>query len=288
MRYLGGVDLSLADKVVFVTGASGGIGRALCEAFAAEGAHLVLHGHRRLAELERWVEGQPWRERVLCVGADVGDPAAVEAAFESAAARFGRIDACVANAGVWPRESQLMHQASEQRIRGVLESNLLGAVWTARAFLAALARSGPREDGHGAALVLIGSTAGRFGERGHAEYSVSKAGLYGLLRTLKNEIVELDPYGRVNMIEPGWTVTHLVREELEHPGAIAAVTRTMPLRQLARAVDIARAALFLCSPSMSRHVSGEVLTVAGGMEGRALWEPAEIDEDAVRRRLREA
>ncbi len=282
------MDLALADKVVFVTGASGGIGRALSEAFAAEGARLVLHGHRRLAELERWVGEQPWRERALCVTADVGSPAEIEAAFASAAARFGRVDACVANAGVWPRDSQLLHPASEQRIRGTIDSNLLGALWTARAFMGALDRSGPRADGHGAALVFIGSTAGRFGERGHAEYSVSKAGLYGLVRSLKNEIVKLDPCARVNMVEPGWTVTHLVREELEAEGAIAGVTRTMPLRQLARAVDIARAVLFLCSPVMSRHVSGEVLTIAGGMEGRALWERAEIDEAAVRRRLREA
>ncbi len=61
----------------------------------------------------------------------------------------------------------------------------------------------------------------------------------------------------------------------------------MPLRQLARAKDIARAALFLASPAAARHVSGEVLTVAGGMEGRALWEAADVDEADVRRRVRE-
>lgn len=281
------MDLQLQDKVVLVTGASGGIGRALAETFAAEGARLVLHGHRHRVELEAWVAEQPWRERALCVGGDVADAAAVEAAFATARERWGRVDVAVANAGVWPRDDLLLHEAPVERIRATLDTNLFGALWTARAFLAALAASGPRADGHGAALVLVGSTAGRFGERGHADYAVSKAGMYGLVRSLKNEVVRLDPYGRVNMVEPGWTVTHMARAELERPGAIAGVARTMPLRQLARAVDIARAVLFLASPALARHVSGEVLTVAGGMEGRVLWGAADVDEDAVRRRLRE-
>jgi 3-oxoacyl-[acyl-carrier protein] reductase len=186
---------------------------------------------------------------------------------------------------VWTPEAKLLHEADEDRIRRTIDTNLLGGVWTARAFFAALAATGPRSDGDGAALLLIGSTAGRFGEKGHAEYSVGKAGLYGLLRSLKNEIVELDPYARVNLIEPGWTVTHMARPALEEPGVISKVVRTMPLRQLGRAVDIARAALFLASPAAARHVSGEVITVAGGMEGRALWEGAPIDEAGIRERL---
>ena len=58
----------------------------------------------------------------------------------------------------------------------------------------------------------------------------------------------------------------------------------MPLRQLARALDIARTALFLASPTLSRHVTGQTVTVAGGMEGRTLWDPADVDEDAIKRR----
>ena len=279
------MDLALSDKVVLVTGASGGIGRALAEGFAAEGSRLALTGHSQQEALERWVADQPWRERALCLRADVAHSDQIQSACEAARRHFGRVDVAVVNAGRWPREALLLHEAPEERIRTTLEANLLGALWTARGFLATLARSGARPDGHGAALCFIGSTAGRFGERHHAEYSVSKAGLYGLVRSLKNEIVELDPYGRVNMVEPGWTVTHMARPELERPGAITAVTRTMPLRQIARAADIARAVMFLCSPAMARHISGEVLTVAGGMEGRTLWSEAEIDEEAVRRRL---
>jgi 3-oxoacyl-[acyl-carrier protein] reductase len=274
------MDLGLKDKVVLVTGASGGIGSAMAEGFAAEGAQLVLHAGSRLAELE-----QSWGHRALVLQAEISDCAGVERMFASAVAKFGRVDCVIANAGRWTPEFALLHQAGEARIRSNLETNLFGALWTARAFLATLARSGPRPDGHGASLVLIGSTAGRFGEKGHTEYAVSKAGLYGILTSIKNEIVVLDPFARVNLIEPGWTVTKMARPSLEQPGLIASVVRTMPLRQLARAEDIARAALFLCSPVAARHVSGQVLTIAGGMEGRVQWETRDVDEDAVRARL---
>lgn len=282
------MDLGLRDRVVVVTGASGGIGRALSEAFADEGSLLALTSTSRLRELESWIAAQPWRDRAVALSADVTKPTSIGAALDAACARFGRVDACIANAGRWTPEFALLHQADEQRIRGAIDTNLMGSLWTARALFACLARTGPRPveaGGAGASLVFIGSTAGRFGEKGHAEYAVGKAGLYGLVRTLKNEIVDVDPYGRVNMIEPGWTVTHMVRPALDEPGRIAKVVRTMPLKQLARAKDIARAACFLCSPTAARHVTGEVLTIAGGMEGRVLWETGDVDEAAARARL---
>jgi 3-oxoacyl-[acyl-carrier protein] reductase len=279
------VDLGLRDQTVFITGASGGIGRALAEAFAAEGARLALGGWRNHATLEAdTARGWPGGAETLVVRADVGDPAALDAATECILERFGRVDHCVANAGVYARRGARLDETAPAQVRATLETNLLGALWTARAFLAALARTGPRADGRGASLTFIGSTAGRFGERGHADYATSKAALYGLVRSLKNEIVQLDPFGRVNLVEPGWTVTEMAREALDEPGAVTHVVRTMPLRQLARAADVARAVVFLASPEAARHLSGEVLTVAGGMEGRLLWSAGEIDAGAIRRR----
>lgn len=281
------MDLGLRDAVVLITGASGGIGRALADEFAAEGARLVLTGRTRFDELVALVATKPWKERALCVRADAANTAEIDAAFAAGVERFGRVDVAVANAGFWPRENLLLHQASEARIRGALEANLFSAIFTARAFMATLERTGPRADLRGASLCLVGSTAGRFGERHHCEYSVAKAGLHGLLVTLKNELVLVDRYARVNLVEPGWTVTHMVRPELEAPGVIARVTRTMPLRQLARAVDIARSIVLLSSPTASRHTTGQCLTLAGGMEGRTLWEASDVDEAEVRARLRE-
>lgn len=281
------MDLGLADTAVFITGASGGIGRALAETFLDEGARVVLHARARGAELRDWVARRPDAARAQVVEADIRDPAAVQAAFDAGRAAFGRIDACIANAGAWTPPDQRLDEAPVERIREAVDVNLLGAIWTARAFFGGLARDGARADGRGASLVFIGSTAGRFGEAGHAEYAAAKAGLHGLMLSLKNEIVTLDPFGRVNLVQPGWTVTHMARPALDAPGVIAKVAATMAMRQLARARDIARLAAVLCSPLAARHVSGQIVAVAGGMEGRTLWSAADIDEDAIRRRARD-
>lgn len=281
------MDLGLAGSVVLVTGASGGIGRAMAEEFAAEGARVALHGRGRLAELKAHVAKQPWKSRALVVGGDLSKRAICDAMFAKILAKWDRVDVCVANAGHYPTETLRIDRIDERRIRATLEANLLASVWTARSFLAALAETGPRDDGQGASLLFIGSTAGRFGERGHFDYSCAKAGLQGLVVTLKNEITEIDPYGRVNMIEPGWTVTHNVRPALERPGVVARVVQTMALRQLGRAKDVAKAAAFLSSPLAARHVSGQTIVLAGGMEGRVLWPADAIDEARIRRRFRE-
>ena len=278
------MDLLLSDKTVFITGASGGIGRALAEAFAAEGAKLALHALTNREALEGFVAARPWREQALVVEADVTEPQAVQGALDAAVARLRRVDVAIANAGIWPAEDLLLAEMPVERIRRTLDVNLLGAIWTARAFLRRLT---PRRDGHGSCLLFIGSTAGRFGEAGHVDYAASKAALRGLTLTLKNEIVRRDPWGRVNLIEPGWVATEMAREALDQPGAIEGAVRTMPLQQLARPADIARVAVMLASPAASRHVSGETITVAGGMEGRTLWKDAEIDAARVRARLDE-
>lgn len=278
------MDLGLSGRVAVITGASGGIGRALVDVFAAEGASLVLIGNAGFEGMSAWAAGEPWADRALCVRADTTDPDQVNTAFDRAIDRFGRVDVAVANAGRWPSADERLHEASVARIRDTVTVNLLGTTWTARAWMRALAHTGPRE-GSGAALVMIGSTAGRFGEAGHADYAMSKAGMVGLMLSLKNEVVHLDPFARVNLVEPGWTVTHMAKEALDVPGVVSRVCRTMPLRQLGRAVDVARATAFLCSDA-ARHVSGQTVTVAGGMEGRLLWSEGAIDEDAVRVRSR--
>ena len=114
-----------------------------------------------------------------------------------------------------------------------------------------------------------------------------EAGEGELVTNLRHEIVKLDPFGRVNVVEPGWTVTHMVRPTLDQPGVIAKVLATMPVRQLGRAADVAAAIVWLCSPTAARHVSGQTITLAGGMEGRQLWAASQVDEAQVRQRAHE-
>ncbi|MFV8751663.1 SDR family NAD(P)-dependent oxidoreductase [Nannocystaceae bacterium ST9] len=277
----------IAGLSVLITGASGGIGEALAQAFADEGANLVLHSQRRGAELAARIAERGWRERAVIGEADVREPEGLDALLAAGRERFGRVDVAIVNAGIWPSEDLPLDRLDPARVREVIDVNLLGAIWTCRAFMRQLVELGPREDGRGASVCLIGSTAGRFGEANHLEYAVSKAGLHGLMRSLKNEIVRVDPWGRVNLVEPGWTVTPMAAASIEQPGVIERVCASMPLRQLARPEDVAGAVVYLSAPGMARHVSGEVITVAGGMEGRRLWVDAEVDAGAVRRRLQD-
>jgi len=279
------MDCGLQDHVAIVTGASGGIGREIAIALAEEGARVALHGNSQYDAMVEWLDDQPWKERAHCVRFDVTDRARVFSSFEEVNERFGRIDVCAANAGMWPKEDTPLHAMSEERLRKTLDVNLFGALFTAQAFLAQLERFGPREDEAGASLVFTGSTAARFGERFHADYSIAKAGFYGAMRSLKNEMVRIDPYARVNVVEPGWTATHMARPALSVDETVHRVVQTMPLRQIGHARDIANAVTFLASPRLARHISGDALTVAGGMEGRVLWDGQEIDVDRVRGRI---
>jgi 3-oxoacyl-[acyl-carrier protein] reductase len=120
-------------------------------------------------------------------------------------------------------------------------------------------------------IVIISSTAGLFGEEGHADYAAAKGALAGgFLKSLKNEIVRIAPTGRVNVVCPGWTVTDMARDALQDPGLEERVTRTMSLRKLGQTEDVASVVVALASDRISGHVTGEVVTVAGGMEGRIL------------------
>jgi 3-oxoacyl-[acyl-carrier protein] reductase len=126
------------------------------------------------------------------------------------------------------------------------------------------------ESKHGS-LVLVGSTAGTFGEAGHADYASAKAGLVGLLLSLKNEVVRVAPLARVNAVFPGWTESPMTRG-LTDPDQVDRISRTMALRKVARPEDVARQVVVLASDELSGHVTGQVITVAGGMEGRTVHE----------------
>lgn len=278
------VETGLKGQRVLITGASGGIGNVMAELFASEGCRLILHANSRESELAKRAAESSW-DAVVGSG-DLRQPEVAQALIDQGIQYFGGVDICIVNAGIWPKPDVFLADMSTQRIRDVIEINLFSAMWTAQAFLAGLKRRRDVQSGVGASLCMIGSTAGQFGESGHCEYSVSKAGMYGMLRTLKNEIVHEDRYGRVNLVEPGWTVTEMAKETLAQPGAIEKSLQSVPIRQLARPEDIARVVLSLSSPYLSRHVSGQTITVAGGMEGRVQWQPQDIDSEAVLDRLK--
>jgi 3-oxoacyl-[acyl-carrier protein] reductase len=249
------METGLAGKRVLVTGASGGIGSACARAFAAEGATVVVHYHRERERAEA-LANQLGEAQV--VGADLTSEEEVDRLFAGA----GRLDVCTAVAGAWPSEDTPVWQLSLERWQQTLDANLTSAFLTARGFLRQL-------DGDGA-LVLVGSTAGLVGEAGHADYAAAKSAILGgLLLSLKNEAVRKSPGARVNAVAPGWTESPMTRGHVSAE-QVRRVSRTMALRKVAQPEDVARQVVVLASPEISGHVTGQVVTVAGGMEGRVV------------------
>jgi 3-oxoacyl-[acyl-carrier protein] reductase len=256
------VDLGLDGKRVLVTGASGGIGAACARAFAEEGCRVAVHYHRGL---ERAEAVSADCEGAVLVQADLRREEEADRLFAETVAALGGLDACAAVAGVWPEEDVPLWQLSLDRWQETLAANLTATFLTARGFLREVERAGA------GSLVLVGSTAGIFGEAGHADYASAKAAIaHGLLLTLKNEIVRIAPGGRVNAVCPGWTASPMTRDSLEDPALVDRATRTMALRKVARPEDVARQIVVLSSDEASGHVTGQVVLVAGGMEGRVL------------------
>ena len=255
------METGLQGKGVIVTGGAGGIGSAISRAFAAEGARVCVHyrsSSERALDLASEIDG-------VAIYADLTKETEVDELFRATATQLGRLDVLIANAGLWPEEDVPTWEMSLERWRSTIAVDLDSVFLSCRAFLRHVRTTG---EGN---IVLISSTAGIFGEAGHADYASAKGALAsGLLKSLKNEIVRIAPKGRVNTVAPGWTLTDMARNALDDPEALPRITRTMALDKVGTAEDVARVVVSLASDEISGHVTGEVITVAGGMEGRTL------------------
>jgi NAD(P)-dependent dehydrogenase (short-subunit alcohol dehydrogenase family) len=244
------------QRVALVTGGSNGLGRAIAEAFLAEGAHVAV--------LDLVESG---RDDVLSILGDVADPAVASGAVAQAVDRLGRLDVLVNDAAAYP-DAPIMEMPVDQW-RRVFEVNVTGAFATTQAFARhALERGG------GGAIVNITTGSVRSPRPEGAAYSASKAALETLSKVAA---LELGPHGiRVNVVSPGyidvrgWSDAFPDRasDELR-----ARLVEAIPLGTAGRPTDVASAVLFLCSDEAS-HVNGAVLDVDGGaLAGRFALRP---------------
>lgn len=258
--------LNLDKKKILITGAAGGIGELISQYFHENGAELYLHYHtsQSKAEALKSLLGA----HVQLVQADLSNEAQVEKMFS----KLPALDHVIANAGFYESASAPIKDMSLDQWKKTMDNNLTSTFLTAKYFFQNIEKFQTKAP----SLVMIGSTAGHFGEKGHADYASAKAAIMsGLLPTLKNEITRIAPLGRVNVVAPGWTVTPMAEEFLEDKQAVKKTMQTYAMTKLAKPEDVAGAVLFLCS-SLANHISGEILKVTGGMEGRVLWEKDEI------------
>jgi 3-oxoacyl-[acyl-carrier protein] reductase len=246
---------------VLVTGGAGGIGSAICRAFAAEGARVAVH-FRTSAGPAGALAGELGG---VALGADLREEAEADGLVPAAVAALGRLDVCVANAGAYPAGDVPVWELPLERWEATLRANLTATFLTCRAFLRHAAATGR------GSLVLVASTAGSFGESGHSDYAAAKGALVsGFLLTLKNEAARIGDGVRVNAVAPGWVATPKRIEAGIDPDHVERATSTMALKKLATPDDVAAQVVVLASDRLSGHLSGEVVTVAGGMEGRLI------------------
>lgn len=243
------LDLALSGRAALVTGAAGGIGRAVVSALESAGAAVTatdLPGERLQALAG---EGSPPARRVWVL--DVGDPAAITDVVARTVEDRGRLDILVNAAGISTREPSLEESVDGwERVQAV---NLRGTFFACRQAARAMVAAGS------GTIVNVASELAMVGDANHAAYISSKSGVVGLTRALA---VEWGPNGvRVNAVAPGLTATAMTADLAP---AVREEYRTMtPNRRIGLPEDIAGPVLFLAS-DLSRHVTGQVLVVDGG------------------------
>jgi 3-oxoacyl-[acyl-carrier protein] reductase len=242
----------LKDKVCIITGSARGIGYAIAEEFAKNGAKIVLSDVLENALDDSVKRLSETGADVFGAVADVTDSDQVSTLVKSVTEKYGRIDVLVNNAGV--TRDTLLVRMSEADWDLVLKVNLKGAFLMTQAVAKVMMkqRSGK--------IVSISSVVGLMGNAGQANYSASKAGLLGLTKSAARELA-----GRgicVNAVAPGFIETEMTAKLSDN--AKAAFLDGIPLKRAGQPHDIAKTVLFLSS-SASDYITGQVLGVNGGL-----------------------
>ncbi|KAF5856381.1 hypothetical protein ETB97_007456 [Aspergillus alliaceus] len=243
--------LGLDGLHVFVTGAVGGIGKQAVREFLDQGCKVTALDLQALDLPD--IQGEPY-SRLHVLKGDISDEESIRSSVAQANKRFGPINILIANAGITDESKDYpIWDLPVETWDKTYRVNVRGTFLTIKHFLRA-ARVSQQTLGReldNLAIVLTGSETGKFGQEGHAEYASGKAGLqYGLVQSVKNEIVRLNSKARINAVAPGWVDTPMIEGRLDNPREMWAEAQA---------------------------------TVDGGMEGRLIWKEDEVAkaEDSV-------
>ena len=245
----------LENKIVLITGASRGIGRATAIEAARQGADVALNTFRdEAAAAEVVAEIETLGRRAIAVDGDVAQPESATAFVAAAVQALGRVDVFVSNAGICPFHAFL--DMPVETLRRTMEVNLHGAYYMVQA-----AANQMVKQGEGGAVVAISSISALVGGEMQTHYTPTKAGVHSLMQSCA---VALGRHGiRCNSVLPGTIATDINKDDLADPQKREYMEGRIPLGRLGRPEDIASVVAFLAS-DMASYMSGAALLVDGG------------------------
>lgn len=243
----------LDGKVVLVTGAARGIGRAIAEGCAAQGAKVAFtfrSSEDKARELEAWLQAEG--AGGLAFKADAADAEAMQKVIDDTVAGLGRIDAVICNAGI--TQDTLLLRMSTEQWQNVIHTNLDSVFFATKAAIKHMLRQ------RSGSIIAISSVVGLQGNAGQGNYAASKAGMIGFIKSVAREVGSRGI--RANAIAPGFIgteMTHGLNEE-----ALKTWLQNIPLQRAGTPEDVANLCVFLAS-DLSAYITGQVLNVDGGM-----------------------
>jgi 3-oxoacyl-[acyl-carrier protein] reductase len=257
-----GVTMDLSEKVALVSGGSRGIGAATVRMFVRAGAKVAF-SYEKAKDAADALVAELGAEHCSAIQSELSSADAARKVVESAVSRFGRLDALVANHGIWPPNDAAIDQMSDDQWRRTMAINLDSVFGLIKHSVAQMKKQnaekwGKESSGH---IVIISSTAGQRGEAFHADYAASKGAVISMVKGLSTELA---PQGiHVNCVSPGWVATDMAAPALEDPATRDKIFKTIPLGRVGKPEEIAACILFLCTVHAG-FISGEILNVNGG------------------------
>ncbi|HMP80002.1 MAG TPA: 3-oxoacyl-[acyl-carrier-protein] reductase [Pirellulaceae bacterium] len=246
--------VDLSGQVAIVTGASQGLGKGMALALGRSGCHVfcVARNVEKLAQTVAEIQQQGGQATALAC--DVNRRESVDQVVETVVEQTKRLDILVNNAGI--TRDTLLPAMSDEQWDDVINTNLRGA------FLFCRAASRPMMRARYGRIINITSVSGLIGNPGQTNYSASKAGMIGLTRSLSKELAKRKV--TVNAVAPGFIESDMTQALGDT--ILGEVTKRIPAARIGTAEDVAAAVLFLASPAAS-YITGQVVTVDGGMTG---------------------